>query len=250
MRAAALQRQVDENGVAACHVAHLRGSPGTTMRSGSSSRSLPSASIARRMDIKGRIHVVGDLHHRRRRGNDRQAGDLADPVDVAMAVHEDGAARQRLEAAHEPIAVDQRRADALRQRLGGPWIFDDVVVQRDHPARIGIFARARCRPPRICSADTMPSALVKEKCVSAFEFRRMMPSPSFLAGGTIMGKTSRPDLGNFLGEDRARDVGEPLQWRPRCGCQGLLQRAADAILGEIDHADMVGPGPHSWRTDT
>ena len=47
MRAAALQREVDENGVAACHVAHLRGSPGTMMRSGSSSLSLPSASIAR-----------------------------------------------------------------------------------------------------------------------------------------------------------------------------------------------------------
>ena len=42
--------------------------------------------------------------------------------------------------------------------------------------------------PFICSAVTMPSALVKEKCVSAFELRRMTPRPSSRSGGITMGK--------------------------------------------------------------
>ena len=139
MRAAALQREVDENGVAACHVAHLEGFTGDDDALGLKQPESAVGVDRQTVDIEGRVHVVGDFHHRRRRGDDAQAGDMADPVDMAMAVHQDGATRQRLEAAHEPIAVDQRRADPLRQRFGGPWIFDDVVVQRDHPARMRIF---------------------------------------------------------------------------------------------------------------
>src|SRR5271165_5163012 len=43
--------------------------------------------------------------------------------------------------------------------------------------------------PLTCSAEIKPSAFVKEKCVSAFEFNRMMPSPSSRSGGITMGKT-------------------------------------------------------------
>ena len=40
---------------------------------------------------------------------------------------------------------------------------------------------------RVCSTETSPSAVVKEKCVSALELRRATPRPSSRAGGRIIG---------------------------------------------------------------
>ena len=64
--------------------------------------------------------------------------------------------------------------------------------------------------------------------------------PVLLGGRHDHGKDARPDLGDFLGEDRPRDIGEPLQGG-LVRLQGLLQRAADAILGEIDHTRHARP---------
>ena len=163
---------------------------------------------------------------------------LADPVDVPVAVHQDRPPGQRLQAAHEPVAVDQRRADALGERLGRPGIFHDVVMQRDDPAGARIGRRSAISMPRICSADTMPSALVKEKCVSAFELSRMMPSPSSLSGGTIMGKTLRPELGDRIGEERLGLVGE-AHHLAAMRLQQLRERAAEAAVAQVDHADAA-----------
>ena len=41
-----------------------------------------------------------------------------------------------------------------------------------------------------CAAETIPSALVKEKWESELELSRMMPKPSSRSGGTTMGKAS------------------------------------------------------------
>src|SRR5215472_9249512 len=59
----------------------------------------------------------------------------------------------------------------------------------------------------ICSAEIMPSALVKEKCVSALESNRTMPSPSGLSGGTTMGKILAHRSGNSV---ETRGIREPL----------------------------------------
>src|SRR5262245_11995343 len=54
------------------------------------------------------------------------------------------------------------------------------------------------RKPRPCPADTKPSALVNEKCVSALEFNTMTPSPSFVSGGKTKGKVELHRLANNL----------------------------------------------------
>src|SRR5262245_17627847 len=50
------------------------------------------------------------------------------------------------------------------------------------------YCAAAISIPLACSVEIMPSALVKEKCVSALEFTSMMPSPSSVGGATTSGK--------------------------------------------------------------
>ena len=59
---------------------------------------------------------------------------MTDPIDMTVTVHQDGTARQGLQHAHEPVAVDQCRADAFRQGFRRARIFYDVMMQGDDPA--------------------------------------------------------------------------------------------------------------------
>src|ERR1700745_1146005 len=61
---------------------------------------------------------------------------------MPVTVHEYHAAGKRLEPPDEPIAVDQGRADALRQRPCRARILDDVMMENDDPAGIRVL-RAR-----------------------------------------------------------------------------------------------------------
>ena len=134
------------------------------------------------MNVEAGVLVVGHLHHRRRRRNHHQTRAVADPIDMPVTVHQE--LRGRPGAAsrppHEPVAVDQRGSDPLRQRLCRPWIFDEVVVQGEDPAGarklLGPISR-----PLTCSLETMPSALVKEKCVLALKL--MSRTPKLSSGG-------------------------------------------------------------------
>src|SRR4029077_17088840 len=59
---------------------------------------------------------------------------------MAVAVHDDDAARERPQFADEPAAVDERGADPFRERHDRHGIFDEVVMQRDDPSRLWISA--------------------------------------------------------------------------------------------------------------
>ena len=140
-----------------------------------------------------------------------QAAALADPVDVAVAVHHDRSARQRLQLAHEPAAVDQRGADALRQRLAALGIFDEMVMQRHDPTRLGKLPGRPRSKARACATETRPSALVKEKCVSALELSSMMPSPSSRCRRQHHRKGVVPQFASQRDDRRSR----PVSAKPR-----------------------------------
>ena len=72
--------------------------------------------------------------------------------------------------------------------------------------------------------------------MSAFEFSRMMPSPSFLAGGTTMGKACAQSSGISV-ERIGRRHRRTAPWL-LMRLQRLFQRAAHAILRAVDHAHM------------
>ena len=100
-------------------------------------RQQPEASVA--SDLQGVnveicVEIVRRLHDRRRRRHDDETTAFADPVDIPMPVHEDTSLRHRLQAAQEPIAVDEGRSDALRQNLCRARILDRMVVEPDEPA--------------------------------------------------------------------------------------------------------------------
>ena len=107
-------------------------------------------------------------------------------------MHDHGVIGEMLQPTDEPAAVDQRRPDALRQLLRRLRVFDDVMVQSHDPAGARILSDGNLGSARACSADTRPSALVNEKCVSALEFSTMIPSPSSVSGGSTMGKIVSP----------------------------------------------------------
>jgi hypothetical protein len=62
----------------------------------------------------------------------------------------------------------------------------------------------------------IPSALVNEKCVSAFEFSRIKPSPSSRSGGSTIGKTLVHSSVSAL-DPRGRPVSANAAISPRCG---------------------------------
>src|SRR6476660_8044428 len=95
---------------------------------------LPVGADCHSMNVEAGGLLVGHFHDRGRCRHDAQPCAAADPVDVPVTVHHNDAVGQGLKLAHEPVAVDQRRADALRQSLCRPRIFDDMMMQGDDPA--------------------------------------------------------------------------------------------------------------------
>lgn len=104
------------------------------MRSGRQQPDPPIRPDRQSMDIEIGVHVVGGLHDWGGRRHDRKPRAFTDPVDVPVAMHQVRPARQGLQAADEPVAVDERRADALGERLGRPGILDDMVADADRSA--------------------------------------------------------------------------------------------------------------------
>src|ERR1700733_3990358 len=86
-----------------------------------------------RVDMKMRGCVVCRAHHRRRGGHDLYRAASANPVDMAVAVHDYDAGREPFELAYEPGAVDERSADAFGKCHHRHRIFQQVVMQRDDP---------------------------------------------------------------------------------------------------------------------
>ena len=72
---------------------------------------------------------------------------------MAMAVHHDSASREPLQPAHQPVAVDEGGSDALGQGLGGAGIFDEMVMQRDDPARVRIMGDGDVHGARLFRRD-------------------------------------------------------------------------------------------------
>ena len=152
--------------------------PATEIRSGSSNLSRRSARPpryecrsrwARRRSPPSRATARTRCARRRIRRSSRRDG-------VRASVTTRSA--QALQLAHEPGAVDQRGADALRTAPGRAWDIrrgDDAGPGSSTPAET---AGGRCRGREPAATETRPSALVKEKCVSAVELSSTMPSPS------------------------------------------------------------------------
>ena len=57
---------------------------------------------------------------------------------MPVAVHDDCADGERCQLADEPAAVDERRTDPIGERTDLHGIFDEVMVQRYDPSRLGI----------------------------------------------------------------------------------------------------------------
>lgn len=74
---------------------------------------LPARSGGQGVNEKIGRHFVGPAHDRRGGRNDLEFAARADPIDMAVAVHDDRARRQGLDLSNEPRAVDQRRANAF-----------------------------------------------------------------------------------------------------------------------------------------
>lgn len=64
-----------------------------------------------------------------------------------------------------------------------------MVVKRNDPVRLRMLRGCNLRSPHLLGRNH-PKALVKEKCVSAFEFNRITPRPSSRSGGSDNGKTA------------------------------------------------------------
>ena len=84
----------------------------------------------------------------------------------------------------------------------------------------------------------MPSALVNEKCVSAFEFKRMTPRPSWLSGGTIIGKAVAQRSSRRLERKWLCHIGKSRHLRSM-SVERDRQALANAPRGTIHHANTV-----------
>ena len=107
--------------------------------------------------------------------------------------------------------------------------------------------------PRICSAEIIPSALVKENCVSTFEFSRMNPSPSSVSGGTTMRKDLAPKV-----RERFETSGLPVSANraisARCGFNASARHSPKTpfcIIHDTDTPALQGTWQErtrSWRS--
>ena len=85
--------------------------------------------------------------------------------------------------------------------------------------------------PRACSYDIIPSALVKEKCVSAFEFSTITPSPSSVSGGSTMGNTAAHRLAR-RSDRRIDPLSAKASIAARCGssaCASVSPRRPETV---------------------
>src|SRR6478609_11607114 len=103
--------------------------------------------------MKVRGCVVCGAHHRRRGGHDFYRAAGADPIDMAVAVHDHDAGRERPELAYEPGAVDERSADPLGKCRDRHRIFQQVVMQRDDPAGLWKFVERSRETMRLLDGD-------------------------------------------------------------------------------------------------
>src|SRR6516165_10731833 len=100
-------------------------------------------------------------------------------------------------------------------------------------------ARGNCAAavsiPLACSTVIIPSALVNEKCVSAFEFSRIKPNPSSRSGGSTIGKTpvhgtDPPAL------ERTNGGQDPYPAQPPVGAGREVKARR---IGTVDNIDVV-----------
>src|ERR1700751_1822961 len=96
---------------------------------------------------------VGSAHHGRWGRDDLQGTAGADPVDVAVAVHDYRTYSERLELPEKTPAVDERCADSFGECRDRHWIFDQVVVQRDDPASLRVCADRRSEATGLLKGD-------------------------------------------------------------------------------------------------
>jgi hypothetical protein len=94
-------------------------------------------------------------------------------------------------------------------------IFDNMVVKGDDPTRLRIVCGGNLNP-LTCSTEMIPRALVNEKCVSAFEFNRIMPRPSSRSGGSTIGKTAAHSSFKLL-DSRGLPTSANFSISVRCG---------------------------------
>src|SRR5262245_24521618 len=83
---------------------------------------------------------------------------------MAVTVHDDDVGCERPELTDEPAAVDERGADPYRERQHRHGIFDEVMMQRDDPSRLWIFADRRSETAALFDGD-------QSKCVREGEMR-------------------------------------------------------------------------------
>ena len=199
----------------------------TSMRSGSRSRNRPFGSRLEGMDVEISCRCPRRIpHHRRGRRHDQEPTAFSDPVHMPMPMHHDDAVGHPLQLSDEPAAIDECGSDPFRQGLGGFGILDRMMVERDDPGGIGVLADGRSRARTISSADTIPAHSWRKKCVSAFEFTVMIPSPS-----------ARPAVGPS-GRGRAR-----ASQAPEAGAGGRNPRDLDRLdLGRSAPAEAESPG--------
>src|SRR5262245_39325410 len=91
------------------------------------------------VNIKAATRIFGQAHNGRWSRHDPQPGAISDPIEVSMPVHQHHLAGAGFETTNEPIAVDQRRADALGESLGRSRIFDQMMMQSDDPAGLWVL---------------------------------------------------------------------------------------------------------------
>ena len=114
------------------------------------------------------------------------------------------------------------------------------MMERDDPAGARILRDGDIETLRLLE-ETMPSALVKEKWVSAFEFSKMIPSPSSVSGGSTIGNTVAHRLARRHGQAERACVGEAAISR-ELRRERLGERAAQAAGGVVDDPDARRPG--------
>src|SRR3981081_1438583 len=105
-----------------------------------------------------------------------------------------------------------------------------MVGKSDDPTRLRIRAAA-IAIPLACSTEIIPRALVKEKCVSAFEFNRIMPRPSSRPGGSTIAKTAAHSSFNLL-DSRGFPTSANFAISVRCGFSASERLPADIVRSD------------------
>ena len=100
------------------------------------------------------------------------------------------------------------------------------------------YCAAAISIPFTCSIEIIPRALVKEKCVSAFESNRMMPRPSARSGGNTIGKAAAHSSFRAL-DSRGLPTSANLAISARCGLSASERLPARQSAGLIDQTNAL-----------